>query len=99
LLLLITDEIGYGKWREIKQAIRRDARARFDHLFLSRSEIDLQKRVDILVKAIEKEDLDKHTPKPTFEEIAEQMHRALDELRIHDEKVLAELEHQKMLRR
>jgi len=41
LLLCITDKIGYGKWREIQQAIRRDLRSRFDHLFLSRSELDL----------------------------------------------------------
>jgi hypothetical protein len=41
LLLCITDKIGYGKWREIKQAIRRDPKSRFDHLFLSRNEIDL----------------------------------------------------------
>lgn len=92
MLLIITDQIGYGKWREIKQAIRRDSRARFDHLFLSRSEIDLQRRVDILVKAIEKEETDKVQKKPTFDEVAQQMAQALDELRIHDAKVQEEVE-------
>ena len=55
LLLCLTHEIGYGKWSQIKQAIRRDNRVRFDHLLMSRNEVELQRRVDILVKTIEKE--------------------------------------------
>ena len=56
ILLCLTNQLGYGKWRDIKKAIRRDARCRFDHLFLSRNEAELQRRVDILVKALEKEE-------------------------------------------
>ena len=56
ILLCLTHELGYGNWRAIKKAVRRDARCRFDHLFLSRNEQELQKRVDILVKALEKEE-------------------------------------------
>ena len=56
ILLCLTNQYGYGKWREIKKAVRRDSRFRFDHLFLSRNEQELQRRVDILVKALEKED-------------------------------------------
>jgi hypothetical protein len=52
----LTDKLGYGKWREIKKAIRRDSRCRYDHLFLSRNESELSRRVDILVKALEKEE-------------------------------------------
>lgn len=55
-MLVLTHQYGYGRWRDIKRAIRRDARFRFDHLFLSRNEQELQRRVDILVKALEKED-------------------------------------------
>lgn len=55
LLLCLTHEIGYGKWSQIKHAIRRDNRVRFDHLLMSRNEVELQRRVDILVKTIEKE--------------------------------------------
>ena len=92
--------MGYGNWREIKQAIRRDARARFDHLFLSRSEIDLQRRADILIKALEKEESDKVVvKKPTFEEVANQLTQALEELRVADVKMLADQEEQKALRR
>jgi len=35
--------------------VRRDSRCRFDHLFLSRNEGEIARRVDILVKALEKE--------------------------------------------
>lgn len=100
LLLCITDQVGYGNWREIKQAIRRDSRAKFDHLFLSRSEFELARRVDTLVKALEKEELEKQAPKkPSFEEVAMQINQALDELRIADAKLLAEMEEQKQQRR
>ena len=51
----MTHEHGYGNWSAIKHAARRDTRTRFDHLFMSRSEQELQKRVDILVKSLEKE--------------------------------------------
>jgi len=41
LLLCLTHEIGYGKWVQIKHAIRRDNRVRFDHLLMSRNEVEL----------------------------------------------------------
>ena len=85
LLLCLTDKLGYGNWREIKQAIRRDARSRFDHLFLSRSEADLQRRVDILIRSIEKEDLDNIVKKPSFDELAEKMRVALEELQANQD--------------
>ena len=67
VLLCLTHEHGYGNWNEIKHAIRRDSRVRFDHLLMSRSEVELQRRVDILVKTIEKEiEQEKnHVKKPT----------------------------------
>lgn len=97
LLLVIADQLGYGNWREIKQAIRRDSRARFDHLLLSRSEVDLQRRLDILIKALEKEEAP--AKRPTFEEVAGQMQRALEELRLADAKAQAEAEEQRALKR
>lgn len=56
ILLCLTNRFGYGKWKDIKKGIRRDSRCRFDHLFLSRNEQELSRRVDILVKALEKEE-------------------------------------------
>jgi len=53
--LYLTDKLGYGKWGDIKRAIKRESRCRFDHLFMSRGEDDLKKRVIYLVQSIEKE--------------------------------------------
>ena len=61
-LLCVTHEQGYGNWSAIKYAIRRDTRVRFDHLFMSRNESELQKRVDLLVKALEKEQFEPKGP-------------------------------------
>lgn len=55
ILLYLTDKLGYGRWAEIKKAIKREVRCRFDHLFMSRGEDDLKKRVIYLVQCIEKE--------------------------------------------
>lgn len=55
LLLSLTDEVGYGNWNEIRRRIRRETRYRFDHLFMSRSEEEIKKRVIYLVQSIEKE--------------------------------------------
>jgi hypothetical protein len=55
ILLYLTDKIGYGKWADIKKAIKREVRCRFDHLFMSRADDDLKKRVIYLVQCIEKE--------------------------------------------
>ena len=57
VLLIITNEVGYGKWKQIKQKLRRDSRCRFDHLLLSRTAQELQRRVDLLIKALEKEEV------------------------------------------
>lgn len=57
-LLLITNKIGFGNWAKIKQAIRRENKFRLDHLFVSRSEEELKKRVIYLVQTIEKEEED-----------------------------------------
>jgi len=55
VLLVNTHEQGYGNWAAIKYAMRRDLRCRFDHMLMSRTEQELAKRVDILVKSLEKE--------------------------------------------
>ena len=56
LLLKLTNKVGYGNWAEIKRSIRREPRYRFDHLFVSRSEEEIKKRVIYLVQMIVKED-------------------------------------------
>ena len=63
VLLCLTHEHGYGNWQKIKHALKRDTRCRFDHLFMSRTTQELQKRVDILVKSLEKENIDRKNGK------------------------------------
>ena len=48
-MICITQKMGYGNWSKIKQAVRRETRCRLDHLFVSRSEEELKKRVIYLV--------------------------------------------------
>jgi hypothetical protein len=47
--------LGFGNWPEIKRAIRRENRCRFDNLLISRSEEEIKKRVVYLVQMLEKE--------------------------------------------
>ena len=60
-MLVLTNKLGYGKWAEIKKAIKREMRCRLDHLFMSRGEDDLKKRVIYLVQMIEREYEEGHT--------------------------------------
>jgi len=63
ILLWLTNQLKYGNWGKIKKALRSETKCRFDHLLLSRTEKELQRRVDILVKGIEKELKDENTKK------------------------------------
>lgn len=51
----MTDKHSYGEWRKIKNSLRIHPLCWFDHLLLSRNEQELQKRVDVIVKTLEKE--------------------------------------------
>ena len=67
ILLCLADRYGYGNWVEIKRALRREQRCRFEHIFISRSEEEIKKRIIYLVQSLEKEQEDgtkveKHTP-------------------------------------
>lgn len=55
ILLCLADKYGYGNWQEIKKALRREQRCRFEHIFISRSEEELKKRIIYLVQSLEKE--------------------------------------------
>ena len=63
ILLCLAHRHGYGNWDKIKTAVRRETRCRLDHLFISRSEEELKKRVIYLVQCLEKE-LDEEASKP-----------------------------------
>ena len=56
ILIYLTHKIGFGNWLEIKKAVRREQRSRYDHLFISRNEDELKKRVIYLVQSLDKEE-------------------------------------------
>lgn len=51
----MTDHLGYGRWDELREEVRRSWLFRFDWFIKTRSAQELQRRVDALVKLIEKE--------------------------------------------
>ena len=53
---MLTNKLGYGNWSKLKKAVCRESRCRMDHLFTSRSEEELKKRVIYLVQCIDKEE-------------------------------------------
>jgi len=55
ILLCLANKYGYGNWVEIKRALRREQRCRFEHIFISRSEEEIKKRIIYLVQSLEKE--------------------------------------------
>jgi len=54
-LMCMTNELGYGKWEELKREVRRCPEFRFDWLFKSRTPIELGRRVDLLIRLIQNE--------------------------------------------
>jgi len=54
-LVCMTNELGYGKWEDLKREVRRSPEFRFDWLFKSRTPIELGRRVDLLIRLIQNE--------------------------------------------
>jgi SWI/SNF-related matrix-associated actin-dependent regulator of chromatin subfamily A member 5 len=54
-LLCLTHQLGYGRWEEMKWEIRKSWEFRFDWFIKSRLPVELNRRVDTLVRLIEKE--------------------------------------------
>jgi len=57
-LVCMTNELGYGRWEELKREVRRSPEFRFDWLFKSRTPIELGRRVDLLIRLILNESKD-----------------------------------------
>jgi len=53
-LLLSTDRIGYGAWGDLRESIRSSPAFCFDYFLRSRSETELKRRVDTLIKLLER---------------------------------------------
>lgn len=54
-LVCMTNKIGYGRWEDIKLEVRKAWQFRFNWWFKSRTPIELRRRVDVLIRLIEKE--------------------------------------------
>lgn len=54
-LLCAVDKVGFGNWDELKAEIRKSWLFRFDWYFKSRTPQELAKRVETLVKLVERE--------------------------------------------
>ena len=58
-LICTVNEIGYGKWAEMRLRIRVAWQFRFDWWIKSRNSTEIQRRVDALVRIIERENKDR----------------------------------------
>lgn len=54
-LILAVNRLGYGRWEELKAEVRRSPEFRFNWFIKSRTAVELKRRLDILVRVIEKE--------------------------------------------
>ena len=54
-LICMTERLGYGRWDDIKVEVRRSWQFRFDWFLRSRTATELKRRVDSLIRLIEKE--------------------------------------------
>lgn len=54
-LVCMTNKLGYGKWEDIKFEARKAWQFRFNWWFKSRTPVELKRRVDVLVRLIERE--------------------------------------------
>jgi len=54
-LLYLTNKYGYGNWDQIMKTIKTSEDLLFNYFLKSRNKIEIQKRIDYLVKIIEKE--------------------------------------------
>lgn len=54
-LVCMTHHLGYGRWEELRDEVRKCWLFRFDWFIKTRSPLELQRRVDVLIRLIEKE--------------------------------------------
>ena len=58
-LICMTKTVGYGNWEQLKLRVRKSGQLRFDYLLRSRTTGELQRRVDSLLRLLEKEEEEK----------------------------------------
>lgn len=56
VLLFLTNVVGYGQWDQLRTRIRHSNLCKFDYVLTSRTSAELQRRVDYLLKMLEREE-------------------------------------------
>ena len=56
LLICLTKCVGYGNWEELKALIRKSQYCKFDYVLKTRTCGELQRRVDSLIRILEKDE-------------------------------------------
>jgi SWI/SNF-related matrix-associated actin-dependent regulator of chromatin subfamily A member 5 len=59
----MTHKLGYGQWEELKAEVRKAWEFRFDWFIKSRTPVELNRRVDALIRLIVKENQDEKEQK------------------------------------
>ena len=62
-LICMAKTVGYGNWEELKVKVRKSPFFRFDYMLRSRTAGELQRRVDSLIRILEKENASEQLPK------------------------------------
>lgn len=57
-LVCMTSKLGYGRWEDLKLEVRKTFQFRFNWYMKSRTPLELKRRVDVLIRLIEKENED-----------------------------------------
>lgn len=57
-LVCMTNKLGYGRWEDLKLEVRKTFQFRFNWYMKSRTPLELKRRVDALIRLIEKENED-----------------------------------------
>lgn len=61
-MICMTQKLGYGNWEDLKAAVRAAWQFRFDWFIKSRTPTELGRRVDTLIRLIEKEEIPEAAP-------------------------------------
>ena len=62
-MICMTEKLGYGNWEDLKAEIRAAWQFRFDWFIKSRTPTELGRRVDTLIRLVEKEEPSEHSGK------------------------------------
>lgn len=66
-LICMTSKLGYGRWEDLKLEVRKTFQFRFNWWIKSRTPLELKRRVDVLIRLVEKENEELEEEKKVLE--------------------------------